>query len=204
MLRTVSFNNTTSISGSVSWTGTKIGTAYGGTGLSGSTPFTANGVVYASSTSALSTGSALTFDGTNLNTKGITTAGTTYSTGNVTLDSAQIFRSGASGIFGLDPAFSVSSFSSGGNVTSIAVTTTRQAGLLIYGGTWSGNSNSTYAGVALVLASGSGVSVVNISQTNQNGYGNPTITTSGYVITITNPSSNSGSIQGCFVGSTVA
>ena len=30
------------------------------------TPFTANGVVYASSTSALATGSALTFDGTNL------------------------------------------------------------------------------------------------------------------------------------------
>jgi hypothetical protein len=38
-------------------------TANGGTGLSS---FTANGVVYASSTSALTTGSALTFDGTNL------------------------------------------------------------------------------------------------------------------------------------------
>ena len=63
---TLSFNNTTSISGSVSWTGTKIGTAYGGTGLSGSTPFTANGVVYASSTSALATGAGLNFDGTNL------------------------------------------------------------------------------------------------------------------------------------------
>jgi trimeric autotransporter adhesin len=37
-------------------------TANGGTGLSS---FTANGVVYASSTSALTTGSALTFDGTN-------------------------------------------------------------------------------------------------------------------------------------------
>jgi len=40
-----------------------LGTANGGTGLGGSTPFTANGVVYASSTSALATGSALTFDG---------------------------------------------------------------------------------------------------------------------------------------------
>ena len=37
--------------------------ANGGTNL---TSFTANGVVYASSTSALATGSALTFDGTNL------------------------------------------------------------------------------------------------------------------------------------------
>jgi hypothetical protein len=43
---------------------TPIGTASGGTGLGGATPFTANGVVYASSTSALATGSALTFDGT--------------------------------------------------------------------------------------------------------------------------------------------
>ena len=45
------------------WNATTIGTAYGGTGL---TSFTANGVVYASSTSALTTGSALVFDGTNL------------------------------------------------------------------------------------------------------------------------------------------
>tara|TARA_R110000868_G_scaffold321826_1_gene582874 strand:+ start:261 stop:1364 length:1104 start_codon:yes stop_codon:yes gene_type:complete len=45
-------------------TGT-LPTANGGTNLGGATPFTANGVVYASSTSALATGSALTFDGTN-------------------------------------------------------------------------------------------------------------------------------------------
>jgi hypothetical protein len=42
-------------------------TANGGTNL---TSFTANGVTYASSTSALATGSALTFDGTNLATTG--------------------------------------------------------------------------------------------------------------------------------------
>jgi hypothetical protein len=40
--------------------------ANGGTGLGGATPYTVNGVVYASSTSALSTGSALVFDGTTL------------------------------------------------------------------------------------------------------------------------------------------
>ena len=44
-----------------------IATTSGGTGL---TSFTANGVVYASSTSALATGSALTFDGTNLSNSG--------------------------------------------------------------------------------------------------------------------------------------
>jgi len=41
-------------------------TANGGTNLGGATPFTSGGVVYASSTSALATGSALTFDGTKL------------------------------------------------------------------------------------------------------------------------------------------
>jgi hypothetical protein len=47
-------------------TGT-LPTGNGGTGL---TSFTANGVVYASSTSALATGSALTFNGTDLATTG--------------------------------------------------------------------------------------------------------------------------------------
>ena len=46
-------------------------TANGGTNL---TSFTANGVIYASSTSALATGSALTFDGTNFATTGTATA----------------------------------------------------------------------------------------------------------------------------------
>lgn len=45
--------------------------ANGGTGL---TSFTANGIVYASSTSALTTGSAITFDGTNFATTGSATA----------------------------------------------------------------------------------------------------------------------------------
>ena len=49
-----------------------LGTASGGTGLGGATPFTSGGVVYASSTSALATGSALTFDGTNLGVTGNT------------------------------------------------------------------------------------------------------------------------------------
>ena len=49
-----------------------LGTASGGTGL---TSFTSGGVVYASSTSALSTGSALTFNGTNL---GVGTSSPSY------------------------------------------------------------------------------------------------------------------------------
>jgi hypothetical protein len=53
-------------------------TANGGTNL---TSFTANGVVYASSTSALATGSAITFDGTNFATTGTATAAKLIPTG---------------------------------------------------------------------------------------------------------------------------
>ena len=54
-------------------TGT-LPTANGGTNLGGATPFTANGVVYASSTSALATGSALTWSGTSLGLTGTTSS----------------------------------------------------------------------------------------------------------------------------------
>jgi hypothetical protein len=47
----------------ITLSGTALPTTSGGTGL---TSFTANGVVYASSSSVLTTGSALVFDGTNL------------------------------------------------------------------------------------------------------------------------------------------
>ena len=58
----LTFNGTTLTANTLNLTNV-LGTGYGGTGL---TSFTANGVVYASSTSALATGSALAFDGTNL------------------------------------------------------------------------------------------------------------------------------------------
>jgi len=51
-----------------------LSTAAGGTGLSGATPFTSSGIVYASSASALASGSGLTFDGTNFLTTGSATA----------------------------------------------------------------------------------------------------------------------------------
>jgi hypothetical protein len=68
---TTGFTPSTATSGAVTLAGT-LATTNGGTGL---TSFTANGVVYASSTSALATGSALTFDGANALTMGATNAG---------------------------------------------------------------------------------------------------------------------------------
>ena len=59
---TTGFTPSTATSGAITLSGT-LATTNGGTGL---TSFTANGVVYASSTSALATGSALTFDGSTL------------------------------------------------------------------------------------------------------------------------------------------
>ena len=58
---------TTSGTLAISLSGTALPTTSGGTGL---TSFTANGVVYASSASALATGSALTFDGSNFKLTG--------------------------------------------------------------------------------------------------------------------------------------
>ena len=66
----VTLTNATGLPLSTGTTGT-LAVAKGGTNL---TSFTANGVVYASSTSALATGSALTFDGTNFASTGIITS----------------------------------------------------------------------------------------------------------------------------------
>ena len=64
---TTGFTPSTATTGAVTLAGT-LATTNGGTGL---TSFTANGVVYASSTSALATGSVLSFDGQTLaNTRG--------------------------------------------------------------------------------------------------------------------------------------
>jgi hypothetical protein len=58
----LTFNGTTLTANTLNLTNA-LGTGYGGTGL---TSFTANGIVYASSTSALSTGSNLTYDGNSV------------------------------------------------------------------------------------------------------------------------------------------
>jgi len=61
--------------------------------------FTANGIPYASSTSALATGSALTFNGTNLTTTGTTTAASFIPTG-TTVPTYGVFKK-ASTVLGL-------------------------------------------------------------------------------------------------------
>jgi hypothetical protein len=69
---TTGFTPSTATSGAVTLGGT-LATTNGGTGL---TSFTSGGVVYASSSSALATGSALTFNGTKLGINKTPSAGT--------------------------------------------------------------------------------------------------------------------------------
>jgi hypothetical protein len=64
----------------ITLSGTALPTTSGGTGL---TSFTTNGVVYASSTSALATGSALTFDGSKLVNTGYNKSTYQVSTGGI-------------------------------------------------------------------------------------------------------------------------
>jgi hypothetical protein len=75
-------------SGAITLAGT-LATTNGGTGL---TSFTANGIPYASSTSALATGSALTFDGTNLSTTGQVIS---TKTGSATDATGQVYLNGS-------------------------------------------------------------------------------------------------------------
>ncbi len=60
------------------WNASTVQPLYGGTGL---TSFTANGVLYATSTSALTTGAALTFNGSQLEIAGSASAGTAGNAG---------------------------------------------------------------------------------------------------------------------------
>jgi len=78
----------TATTGNVTLGGT-LATTNGGTNL---TSFTANGLVYASSTSALATGSAFTFDGTNVSTTGQVIS---TKTGSSADGSGQVYLNGA-------------------------------------------------------------------------------------------------------------
>jgi hypothetical protein len=92
----------TATTGAVTLAGT-LATANGGTNLGGATPFTSGGVVYASSTSALATGSALTFDGANLGIAA-TVTGNSFTQYSNSADGGLIgFAGNAKALFGGSP-----------------------------------------------------------------------------------------------------
>lgn len=130
--------------------------------------------------------------------------GATTTVGNVTLTSNQQFASPTGALYDLGKAFAVQTFKTNGNQTSITLTFTRQSGMLYFGATWSGSAGSTLGGAYYVLCNDSGVAAVMVAQNNLGGFGNATITTSGFDLTITMPGGATALITGCFVGTAVA
>ena len=137
---TTGFTPNTATTGAVTLAGT-LATTNGGTGL---TSFTANGIPYASSTSALTTGSALTYNGTKLTVSGNINAN------NISVSSSTGFGGTDSGMYATAGKLN---FASSGN-TAITInssayvgvyTTTPTAKLHIVG---SGNFQDTAAPTA--------------------------------------------------------
>ena len=114
---TTGFTPSTATTGAVTLAGT-LATTNGGTGL---TSFTSGGVVYASSSSALATGSALTFDGTNLG------VGTSSPQAKLEVKDgyARIYHAAASDLAGYGIEFSTNG---GGTDTTIASIIPEQTG----------------------------------------------------------------------------
>ena len=146
--------------------GTALPTTSGGTGL---TSFIANGVVYASSTSALTTGSALTFDGSRLLLGTTTQVGKftidagggnglylTSATGGSVVDDVKIVRTGGAG----GSAVGTNSWIQLQNSTDVKGSgiQTYNGGTIFFGynGTWSEQMRLTGTGVLGVNSLGGG------------------------------------------------
>lgn len=161
------------------WTG-QLATSRGGTGLSS---YTANGVVYASSTSALATGSALTFDGTNFATTGSATAtafipsSSTIPTNGLYLsaantvafatDSIQRFRIASTG----QATFTVANMTAA-NPSAFVVNSTGKAAQT---GTYTGlistvNTDATYTGAGSIISVYADIGSFSVAPTNVYGF----------------------------------
>jgi len=180
------------------WTGT-LATTRGGTGLSS---FTANGVFYATSTSAIGQSANLTFDGTTLATNGLTSNGLTAS-GEIisTTNNARfsLYRSAGTNYFdwasgqslyfstqtsqgGAGRSTKVAFFDSGG--VSIGNTTDPGASnLFVTGSVLCGGSSTSYGNLSSQTTSAAGYAVG--SQTSGAGaslYGGWSGTTNVYAV----------------------
>ena len=206
------FTNVTLSNVTISSVSTPITAAEGGTGSSSA--FTANGVVYASSTSALATGSALTFDGAILGVNGVSvgrgagavstntavgaSAGATNSNGayNTNIGNTAGY-SNSTGQFNVTLGFSTGYFNTGSNNTYLGT----QAGP----NTTASSSGSNNTAVGYQAGGGLTTGGGNTFLGNQTGYyGGNNLTTGLYNTYIGNsvyPSSSSASYE-LVIGST--
>jgi len=190
---TTGFTPSTATTGAVTLAGT-LATTNGGTGL---TSFTANGVVYASSTSALATGSALTFDGTNL---GVGTPSPTYKLNVVSGSGSQnIFQAGQSGV---SNGYTI--ISNGTNLTHQWYNGGSEAMRISTSGNLGIGTNSPSAPLEIVKSNATGIAVSSGATYPLNAYG---ATTGQTTFAIANSGGTSyfgveNSSGGTFTGST--
>ena len=125
-----------------------LGTAAGGTGL---TSFTANGVLYASASGTLATGSALTFDGTNLSTTGRLNTGAAIG---MLLDNVAgtqiLFRYNGSAVGEIGTSNQIIS---GGSTTDFAIDTRGASSNLVFGINTSEQMRLTSTGLGIGTSS---------------------------------------------------
>ena len=162
------------------WHGSTIGTGYGGTGL---TSFTANGIVYASSTSALTTSSSLTFDGTNITNNAGFFVSTTGSGGNgytgaflTTYRLVNLHASGATQVIG---SGEIDIYTAGGSPIVFSTSGAEAARIHSSGGVSIGNTTDPGAGNLRFNTTGSnGIYFGTSSQLNdyEEGTWTPTLT----------------------------
>jgi len=147
----------TGTTGNITLAGT-LGVGNGGTGL---TSYTLNGVVYASGTGTLATGSALTFDGTNLINTGAYTAPSnvagagTKTTIRGSTGTGQAGTSGGNGFIELVGGGGTSTWTA----FAVPLTARRRGGINLQAGTAQADAGGTYV-------SGSNIDILGSAGTN--------------------------------------
>jgi hypothetical protein len=187
----------TGTTGNITLAGT-LGVGNGGTGL---TSYTLNGVVYASGTGTLATGSALTFDGTNLINTGAYTApnnGAGAGTKTTIRGSTGTGQAGASGGNGF-----IELVGGGGTSTwtafSLAMQQRRRGGINLQAGTAQADAGNTYV-------NGSTINILGSAGTNNGtatGVGSQVLIQSGATTKIDGQSNTGSSINLSISSSTV-
>ena len=191
-------NNALYSTGASTLTAGTLPVAAGGTGL---TTYTLNGVVYASGTGTLATGSALTFDGTNLINSGAYTApsnGAGAGTKTTIRGSTGTGQAGASGGNGF-----IELIGGGGTstwTTFPGISVRRRGGIYLQAGTAQADAGGTYV-------NGSTINIIGSTGTNNGtlvGAGSTVLVQAGATTKLDGRTNTGSSVNLLFSSSTVA